>query len=167
MSIIILEGCDAVGKTTFAKTISEKLNFNIVKGSSFEISELGRDKMFEYMMSLMSKDNIVIDRFVHSNLVYGSLFNYPQLSIEQYQKLIKKINDKALLVYLYADSDAIKKRINSRGDDRINVSHIDKILSSYDNVFMNNKFKPRTLLSIDTTGFHLDIGMSFIVDKSK
>ena len=153
--IIVLEGCDCVGKTTFAEMLSEKTGYEIVKGSSFEISELGADGMFNHMMELLDRDNIIIDRFFYSNLVYGELYNYPMMSPIQYMKLTEKLNKKALVLYLQASPYVIAERMAIRGDDMIKVQDIGSILGTYLQD-MNGIFMPKLMLSIDTTVSNFD-----------
>lgn len=158
--IIVLEGCDAVGKTTFANMLAEKTGYEIVKGSSFEISELGAFGMYEHMWELLDRDNIIIDRFLYSNLVYGSLYNYPMMQPVQYFSLVQKLNRTSLVVYLHAHQHIIAERMTNRGDDMIKVEDIGKILDRYNNN-INGVFMPKTMLSLDTTNsdFNIATGM--------
>lgn len=159
--IIILEGCDGVGKTTFAEKLSEETGFKVVKGSSFEIAELGTLKMFKYMNGILDIDNIIIDRFLYSNIVYGKLFNYPMMTDSQYRTLIKKMSKNSLLVYLHADRDEIAKRLSNRGDDMIKIGNIGDIIEGYNDALYNG-YKPSSMLSIDTTNCGFSTMSSFI-----
>ena len=159
--IIVLEGCDCVGKTTFAEMLSEKTGYEIVKGSSFEISELGADGMFNHMMKLLDRESIIIDRFFYSNLVYGKLYNYPMMSISQYMDLTNKLNKKALVLYLQAYHYAIVERMEKRGDDMIKADDIGRILDLY-RESMNGIFMPKLMLSIDTTNANFDYHTNMI-----
>ncbi|AYP68364.1 thymidylate kinase [Bacillus phage vB_BcoS-136] len=161
MSIIILEGCDCVGKTTFAEMLAEKTGFEIVKGSSFEISELGADGMFEHMTNLLDKENIIIDRFFYSNLVYGKLFNYPMMSPNQYDELVEKLDSKALLLYLHAPTGTIKHRMMSRGDDMVKTENVDSIIDEYIKVLYGD-FRPKMKLVIDTTTSDFNIATAMV-----
>lgn len=147
---IIVEGCDCVGKTTFAEMLAEKTGFEVVKGSSFEISELGADGMFEHMMGLLDRDDIIIDRFFYSNLVYGKLFDYPMMTPEQYDQLVEKLDKTSALIYLHTSSGKIKYRMEKRGDDMIKVDDVDNILESYKEELYGD-FRPRLIISFDTT----------------
>ena len=147
---IILEGSDCTGKTTFAQKLSEKLGFEVVKGSSFEIAELGADGMFEHMMSLLDRDDIIIDRFFYSNLVYGRLFNYPMMNPEQYDQLVDKLEGNGLLIYLHAPEGIIRYRMKKRGDDMIKADDISNILASYKEELYGD-FRPRLMMAFDTT----------------
>lgn len=163
MSIIVLEGCDCVGKTTFAEMLSEKTGYEIVKGSSFEISELGADGMFEHMMDLLDRDNIIIDRFFYSNLVYGKIFDYPMMSPAQYDSLVEKLDKKALLLYLHTSEGAIQYRMKKRGDDMIKAENIGDILLEYKEVIYGD-FRPKMMLSLDTTSSNIDMA-TFMVNE--
>jgi thymidylate kinase len=148
--IIVLEGSDCVGKTTFANTLAEKTGYEVVKGSSFEISELGADGMFNHMMDLLDRDNIIIDRFFYSNLVYGRLFNYPMMTLEQYDMLVDKLDRKALLLYLHAPEGIITHRMSKRGDDMIKADNIEDILNGYMDELYGD-FRPKFKLVFDTS----------------
>jgi thymidylate kinase len=148
--IIVLEGSDCVGKTTFANMLAEKTGYEVVKGSSFEISELGADGMFNHMMDLLDRDNIIIDRFFYSNLVYGRLFNYPMMTPEQYDMLVDKLDRKALLLYLHAPEGIIAHRMAKRGDDMIKIDNIEDILNGYIEELYGD-FRPKFKLVFDTS----------------
>jgi thymidylate kinase len=148
MAIIILEGCDGVGKDTVAESISKDLGMRILRGSSFEISELGKDGMFDYMMKLLDSDNVILNRFFYSNIVYGKIFNYPMMDSEQYSKLLEKVNDKGVLVVnLVSSEDIIKDRLDKRGDDKVKSEHVSDIINSYSDE-MKGFFKPEKLLIV-------------------
>jgi thymidylate kinase len=159
--IVILEGSDCVGKTTFAELLSEKTGYEVVKGSSFEISELGADGMFEHMMSLLDRDNIIIDRFLYSNLVYGKLFDYPMMTPEQYDTLVEKMDTKALAIYLHAPVGVIKHRMANRGDDMIKAENIQDIVDEYIKV-MYGDFRPKTKLVLDTSNSNFNFATAMV-----
>lgn len=160
---IIAEGCDCVGKTTFAEMLAKKTGYEIIKGSSFEISELGSDGMFEYMMKLLDRKGVIIDRFFYSNLVYGKLYNYPMMTPEQYRLLADKLNKNALVLYLHAPADVIKQRMNNRGDDMIKQEEVDSILGEYREV-MHGDFRPKTMLSLDTSDSNFTFATTMVAD---
>lgn len=160
---IILEGCDAVGKTTFAEILAKKTGFEVVKGSSFEISELGADGMFKHMMELLDRDDIIIDRFLYSNLVYGRLFDYPMMTPSQYDQLVEKLDETSLLVYLHAPQEIIKWRMEKRGDDMIEPKDIADILSSY-MIELYTDYRPSLMISFDTTDTDFERETDLITD---
>lgn len=148
--ILILEGCDCAGKSTLAEELARITGYEIVKGSSFEISQLGTDGMFEHMMGLLDRDNIIIDRFYMSNYVYGNKYSYPTMSDEQFSELAVKADFRALNVYVTASPHEIKRRMLSRGDEMIKIDEIDDILARYDEAFKNPNTASRFVLNLNT-----------------
>lgn len=151
MSIIILEGCDGAGKSTLAKELQRLSGFEIVQGSSFEISEMGQERMFDYMMGLLDRKNIIIDRYYMSNFVYGNLYDYPTMSSTQFKLLANKTEKKALTVYVTATEGTLKGRLLSRGDDRVRTERIDSILKKYSEALSDNSTLQSSFLQVDST----------------
>lgn len=133
MPIIILEGSDCSGKTTLAHALAEVTGYEIVKGSSFEIAQLGADGMYDHMMDLLKRNNIIIDRFYLSNFVYGNIYNKPTMSDSQFMDLaLETERCGALTVYVQADMDVIAERMERRGDDDIKIIEVPKIQKYYE-----------------------------------
>lgn len=167
MTILIVEGCDAVGKDTFAEMLAKKINYEIIRGSSFEISKLGADGMFEHAMNILKqKDNIILNRSFYSNLVYGNLFDYPMMSPEQYDELVDKIDEKALVVYLHAPKGIIEYRMKNRGDDMIKVENIDDILAKYNEELFGD-YRPSNMITIDTSQKDMSKAIDLVVKLCK
>ncbi|MFP9052259.1 hypothetical protein ACLI10_17330, partial [Enterococcus faecalis] len=81
---------------------------------------------FEHFNKLADEDNVIIDRFVYSNLVYAKKFkDYSILTERQLRFIEDKIKAKAKVVYLHADPSVIKKRLRVRGDEYIEGKDID------------------------------------------
>lgn len=149
---IILEGCDFVGKSTLANILAEKTGYEIVKGSSFEISQLGADGMFEYMMELLDRKNIIIDRFYMSNYVYGDLYDYPRMNNHQFIKLADKAEKNALTVYLTASIHDLEIRMEKRGDEYIkSSSELCMILAKYDECLNDPYTAQKILIYLNTS----------------
>lgn len=138
MTLIILEGPDCCFKSTVAAKLSKELKYPIIKGSSFELATSGNEKLFEHFNKLADEDNVIIDRFVYSNLVYAKQFKDYSIITEQQLRFIEnKIKAKARVVYLYADPSVIKKRLSVRGDEYIEGKDINSILDLYREVMIN------------------------------
>jgi thymidylate kinase len=156
MGIIVIEGCDCAGKGTLAEQLARKTGYEIVKGSSFEIAQLGTDGMFKYMMDLLKRDNIIIDRFYLSNYVYGNLYNYPTMSNWQFATLAEATDERALTIIVEALSQTIKDRMKKRGDEDIKVEEIDSILAKYNEALTDSNLeapiiKPRMSIRYDSS----------------
>src|SRR5699024_11545529 len=75
--IIIVEGSDAVGKDSMINNLSKLTNMEVVRGSSFEKSEEGADKMFEESKKLLLEEkDLILNRSFYSNAVYGPMYDY-------------------------------------------------------------------------------------------
>lgn len=149
---IIVEGCDFVGKSTLANILAEKTGYEIVKGSSFEISKLGANGMFEYMMELLDRRNIIIDRFYMSNYVYGDLYDYPRMDEFQFMELADKVGRNALTVYLTATTHDLESRMYERGDEYIKSSkEITNILTKYDECLTDPHTAQKLLVYLNTS----------------
>lgn len=145
---IIVEGVDGVGKDSFINNLSSLTGREIIRGSSFEISEGGADAMFEKSKKILTEhDHAIINRFFYSNVVYGGLYNYPRMTKKQYHKLNEMVSETSVVYYLVADTDVIMKRIRKRGDDMINPEDIKKIQECY--LEMWEEYHPKTLVVID------------------
>ncbi|ODB64412.1 AAA family ATPase [Bacillus velezensis] len=132
MTMIILEGTDCCYKSTIADKLSKELGYPVLKGSSFELAKSGNEKLFEHFNKLADEDNVIIDRYIYSNLVYARKFkDYSILTEEQQRVIEKKIRDKAKVIYLHADPKVIKQRLRERGDEYINDRDIEPVLGLY------------------------------------
>ena len=155
MTVVVLEGSDASYKSTVAEKLSKMTGFPVIKGSSFELAQCSNDELYHFFTSLMSLDDIIVDRSIHSNLVYASLYkDYAILNDEQVaeiEKTIKRRNIKT--VFLYASPEVIKQRLSVRGDDYVKQDMIEPILDKYFEV-MNKAKVPIT--SFDTEQFNSD-----------
>ncbi|PHA03045.1 hypothetical protein COE51_01500 [Bacillus pseudomycoides] len=132
--LIILEGNECCYKTTIAEKLSKELGMNVVKGSSFELSQCSNEELFDHFKAVAQIDNTIIDRFIYSNEVYASLYDdYAILTNGQRKDIENLIRDKAILFYLYASDKMIKKRIEERGDDYVDTSMVSKINDKFNN----------------------------------
>lgn len=129
---IIIEGCDAVGKTALVNEISEYSGLRKVQGSSFNIAQMGNEYLFKHMNEILDK-SLIIDRLHYSNRVYSQIFT-PNLSLtnEQYENIDRKIKDtNTTVVYVHSSIEVIKKRLSIRGDDYVDPDDIELIMEKY------------------------------------
>lgn len=148
--MIILEGNETNFKSTIAEKLHSKLGYEVVKGSSFEFATNGNDVLNKRMISFAEMDNIILDRFIYSNLVYASLKkDYSILTQEQVQNIENMIRDKAIIVYLHAPSEVLVQRLEERGDEYIKSDELKGINEVYEQVMSN--VKGMRLFSYDTS----------------
>lgn len=158
MTIVIIEGCDAAGKSTLIEALSKRLpKYVVKKGSSFEHSQCDQNELFFKFREMLGleegakvDDKIIFDRFIYSNEVYASLYDdYAILSDEQRRRIEKSIDHETLVVYLYASPEELKRRVEERGDDYVKADRIPAILKKYNQSIMS--ISPKIdLISFDT-----------------
>lgn len=147
---IIVEGVDASGKDTFIDNLVKLTGVDKVRGSSFEISKLGPEGMFEkWKEMLLSDEDMIVNRFFYSNAVYGPMFDYPTITPEQFIELNKLVDERAIIYYIDADTDILIERIKARGDEDISPDDIRDLQSSYNHMW--GLAKPNRLITIDSS----------------
>lgn len=130
--LIIVEGVDCSGKSSLIDNLKDLTGYDSIRGSSFEIAELGVDGMYNYMMGLSKLDKpIIIDRYFLSNLVYASLYNKNMLSESHVDNIVNAIKDRSITIHLHAHEDVIRDRMKKRGDEYIDEKDIGSILDKY------------------------------------
>lgn len=152
MTVLIIEGCDASGKSTLIEALRKELKeFLVRKGSSFEHSNCTNEELFKKFDRLVMASEyeltgevstdcsmpakIIFDRFIYSNYVYASLYeDYAILTVNQRKDIEFWINHEAVILYLTAPEEILKERLNSRGDDYVKAERIPAILEKYDEV---------------------------------
>lgn len=137
MLYLIYEGTDRAGKTSTRKLV--------------EKYRKGKD--------------VVIDRFIGSNIVFGKVF-------ERYNDSeIKKLYDdernfasmyEPVLIYLYSSSDVILKRIKKDNHEKIDKEIIEKTLEEYNIYFDNSYIKNK--IKINTEKFNQDEVVKIIIN---
>lgn len=152
--IIILEGNECNYKTTVANKLNKKLNFPILKGSTFESAQSGNEELYKHHFKFTHLDNIILDRGIYSNLVYASLYkDYSILNKEQVKYIENAMTDKAIVVYLHADTDVLIERIRQRGDEYVKEDMLDSINKKYDQVISESNL---VIISYNTESFNSD-----------
>jgi len=123
---IIWEGPDEVGKTSTRKLV--------------EKARKGKD--------------IMIDRFIGSNLVYGNLYaRYTEKEILELKTDEKRFiaNFDAVLIYLYAPVKTIVKRIQNDRHEEIDEKTLKDTLKEYNEYFKNSSYTKK--IKIDTSKY--------------
>jgi len=126
---LIWEGPDEVGKTSTRKLV--------------EKSRKGRD--------------IMIDRFIGSNLIYGKLFKrYTEQELKEIEieeKMFIRMFD-PVLIYLYAPVKTIVERIKKDKHEAINMTLLKKTLKEYNEYYEKSEILNK--IKIDTSKYKQD-----------
>ncbi|MEK4907477.1 hypothetical protein CHH57_02180 [Niallia circulans] len=146
MEMIILEGNECCFKSTVASKLNEKLDYPIIKGSSFELAQCNNEELYKHFIEFAKNKNVIMDRFIYSNQVYATLYkDYAILTDTQRKSIEEMVFDKAKVYYLYAPDEVIKKRIKSRGDEYVELDMVSKISEMYEQVMFQSGLKLRML----------------------
>lgn len=73
-SAIIVEGPDCAGKTTLCEKLSKELNYEVIHLTYYKNEEKMR-KQFEDAYKRLMLGNVIIDRYILSNIYYGIAFH--------------------------------------------------------------------------------------------
>ena len=123
----------------------------VIKGSTFEQSQCNNEELFNNFYNLLNGDNeVIIDRFIYSNLVYAYLYNdYSILNDKQIEQLeIMMYERDVVIIYLFADTETLIKRMSVRGDDYVKTNMIPAINEKYEQVM---KLSNMQHLNFDTS----------------
>ena len=153
--IFIFVGVDAAGKDTLIEEIHKRTDYNVLRGSSFELTHgKNENELFESFMEFTKMDNIILNRYMYCNYVYAPLFDdYAQIRLEDVRFIEKELKGDAMVIHLYADEDVIKQRFKSRGEDYVDKNKIKTIMDSYEKVLKHSQLD---VLSFDTGELSVD-----------
>jgi thymidylate kinase len=159
--IVILEGVDKCGKTTFAKEILKSLNEGIIWKFKSRISALKPRNIkdpsltlsylighYNATIELLTRFPInqylhILDRFYPSEFVYSKI----RRRIESFEnKDLWKIENNILnyphlLIYLEPSMSTLLKRLNKEPDDVTDASVLPKVLKRYHKFLKLTKLK--------------------------
>ena len=182
-SFIGLAGNIGVGKTTFAKLLSEKLNwtpffesvsdnpylsdfYSDMKRWSFNLQIFFLHKRFEMHQKMSaSLTSVIQDRTIYEDLeIFArNLYQLGKLSQrdwDNYCGLFKVMNSYLkrpdLIIYLKADTDTLLSRIKNRGRDyenSIDPEYIHTLNISYDRWIQS--ISDQTVMTIETDYFNI------------
>ena len=138
MAVIILEGCDKTGKSTLAKELQERHGYKVIKCSNPK-----GDPYVEYVTKLLGEDNVIFDRFLYGELVYGPIYRRKsQLNANQVQNLELLLRSRdAVVVYCHAGVDFIKRKFTEENEDFAKAEHVERILSGYEDVLSRSTLR--------------------------
>lgn len=132
--VILLEGCDGVGKTTLAVALAERHGYRLVHATRTPESV---DLAERYRSILSWPGPLVLDRSFVSELVYGPLLHgRSRLTLDQVVDLTAAVAARTgLIVHLSAPPEVIATRLERRDGSVPDLSHITAILDGYAQVF--------------------------------
>lgn len=116
--MIILEGLDAVGKTTLANALAARLGTSVIHSSKPKL-EIG---WIEYHVRSLTMEPVILDRYHIGEAVWPVIFNdgrKPMLRWQQHMVERIMLQRGAILVLLNDSLDVINQRLKQRGENEI------------------------------------------------
>jgi len=150
--IIIIEGCDGVGKTTLIETMAKKIDGSLIiknttkpnDGSPYERKKI-KKRYCEILNLIKNCDNnttVILDRYFPSEVVYSIKRGYDAFEDDWYKVFEEKLlEEKCIYVYLTRDFSEIKKIFKKRGEEYLKKEEIKTILERYDEFFERTKLR--------------------------
>lgn len=129
--IIVLTGCDKVGKTTLANTIANLPLF------SYHHCSRAEGDPFEYFYEVIVKakglrdvgENLVCDRFIEGDAIYAEVLGHKKsLNKKQFDLLLELAEEHDLIyVYMWDNVADIKQRFYDCGESYVPSEKIQRI----------------------------------------
>lgn len=142
--LVVLEGCDGTGKSTFAEFLAKLLNADIVHCTAETPNDY---EFFDNIISAAITKNIIADRFCYGQFVYQEKEDrrLSKADLRVLETRMLEADGKVILVT--APEDVIIARLASRGE----VTHmpVKDILSRFEKV-MSKSILP--VMHYDTLG---------------
>jgi len=136
--VIIISGCDRTGKTTFCNQLKSKLiNYEYIHFTAPKTEQEAYNKYLNFINQLNPNKLYIIDRFYESEKVYGPIYrNYNIQYNYDFDKLLRN-KVKVLFIYVRADLDIIKQRINDVGDELVSIKDVEQICYNFEQYMQN------------------------------
>lgn len=131
--IVVIEGCDGTGKTTLANRFVEKM------GARFYHCTADTPNDFEYFKEFIEESkhtHVVVDRFFYGQFVYQKP-EERKLTKEELHRLELEVSENGIIIHATARCKDIKKRLNTRKEERIDSKEIKLAFSQ---LFVNSLF---------------------------
>lgn len=146
---IILEGPDAVGKTTFAELLRDNYNMEIVHFPSATCQE---------HLDALYKDNTIFDRFHIGELVYPEIYGRePKLDFDEANfKIMRAIvdNNDILIFYITSDLEILRQRLIERGEYNYldEIEQQNELFKKYAHIFSAWEYENMYVIDIAQEG---------------
>jgi deoxyadenosine/deoxycytidine kinase len=136
--MIVIEGPDGSGKSTFIDYLRKKLNKTVIKPYYPKVNQLS---YYLHSGPLYSKS--ILERYYLSEVVYPRFKGNREPMEDWKQFLIEAslFQYSPVIIYLRPSRETIIENIETRGDDYVNTEEVDKMLAEYDGA-INRSFIP-------------------------
>lgn len=162
--LIIVEGQDGVGKTTFVNRLIQHIGQDIMTAGQIKVLHAKApqsDAIYEYTQPLESyrpklpahsRQHVICDRWHIGELVYPEVFNRPTTMTPQVRNKIELYLDSlaAVLVFITDTPQNIVERLAERGDDLVEPDMIHTLHYSYQKAVYSTMLPLRIIEGLPT-----------------
>jgi len=125
---IIVEGCDGVGKSTYASFLADTYGCDVIHMTS------GSPKNLRSYLHRLRNDNVIFDRFFISEVIYSKVF-MRKTKIREFEirflLFVCKLMECKIYVMTHSD-DVILARLKARDDESDTIlNHISELNKAY------------------------------------
>ena len=174
--IILVEGIDKSGKTTFINTLkthipSTRIFKNAIKPGKGDV-EIGRiagvyQGAYQFANMIKDKNFIVFDRSHITEIVYSYLRGYESSEKIDWRKIEGELLKDAVIVYNYAPPSIISQRFKTDKEDYVREEEILNIITRYEAYLESTKIPYVTISSLDSVDSNLAKVVTFISKQEK
>lgn len=135
--LIVLEGCDGVGKTTIARNLAKLLNARIIHCTAKTPNNY---KFFKSIIDASKYENIIADRFCYGQFVYQEAHERPLTHAELTQLELDMIEAGAKVIHVCAPVEEVERRLKCR-QEKTELS-VGEIMDRFIDVFERSLEQP-------------------------
>lgn len=129
--IIIVEGLDGVGKTTFCNKFVDEFDWEYVKGTMPRNFDEKIEVLKKLLEQVASEENYIYDRIpLIDDFVYHFLDGATS-DLDEIFPIIKLVLSKCLIIHLTVPENVRKQRFDSRGDEYVLNEQMPMIMDNY------------------------------------
>lgn len=128
--LIVLEGCDGVGKSTIARSLAKILNARIIHCTTTTPNDY---KFFKNIIDISKTQNIIADRFCYGQFVYQTPAERHLTWEELTQLELDMAEAGAKVVYVKAGVGEVQRRLNCRGEKT--DLPVEQIMDKFEDIF--------------------------------
>lgn len=135
MPIIIVEGVDGSGKSTFIKMIEKAIpnRFKVDLQHRGPILDTVGYEYFNPLLDVKPDSFLVSDRWHVGEMIYGPLYRNESKVTGEWNIAIEALLDKlgAVKVVMKPSLDVVRSRLANRGEDYLQDHHVEEVYNFY------------------------------------
>lgn len=128
--LIVLEGCDGVGKSTIARSLAKILNARIIHCTTTTPNDYN---FFKNIIDISKAQNIIADRFCYGQFVYQTQAERHLTWEELTQLELDMAEAGAKVIYVKASVEEVCRRLNIRGEKT--SLPVEQIMDRFEDIF--------------------------------